>query len=133
MSDYRLTQSAGVIRASDGACIPNDHGNADHQAYEAWLAAGNTPDPFEPPPAPPASVLPQELMAQITAADAALIRAAIAGDDQKWLLWQALTAQRDPMVVTNARFLAGWAALVAVLGAPRMAEIAAALGVEVGL
>jgi hypothetical protein len=47
------------------------------------------------------------------------------------LLWASLQAQKDPMVVTNARFLAGWSALVQVLGAPRMTAIATALGVTI--
>lgn len=80
------------------------------------------------PPAP-VTVLPQDLMAQFTPADAVAIQAAIAGNVQFWLLWSAMTAQRDPMDVTNARFLAGWAALTQVLGAPRMAAIATALNI----
>jgi hypothetical protein len=48
---YQLTDSTNVLRVLDGALIPADPLNADRQAYEAWLAAGHTPDPA-PVPAP---------------------------------------------------------------------------------
>src|SRR5258708_1137554 len=56
-------------------------------------------------PVPVTTVLSQDLMTQFTAADAAAIQAAIAGNVQFWLLWASMQAQKDPMQVTNARFL----------------------------
>jgi hypothetical protein len=66
---YQLIQnSPGVTRTADGAHIPNDPGNRDWQAYQAWLAAGNTPAAV-----PPAT--PERLQAQYTAALDAFIDA----------------------------------------------------------
>lgn len=78
-----------------------------------------------------ATVLPQDIVAQLTADDMTKIQAAISSDATKALLWYAMVAQRDPMVVGNARFRAGWAALLSVLGQDRLNAIAAALGVTV--
>lgn len=41
---YTLLGTNAVLR-SDGAIIPDDAGNVDWQAYQTWLAAGNTPTP----------------------------------------------------------------------------------------
>ena len=52
MSDYKLVQdemgtTTGVLRASDGAYIPNSPDNMDWVAFMAWLADGNTPEPAD--------------------------------------------------------------------------------------
>ncbi len=43
---YRLTAN-GVQRLSDGAFVPAVESNCDWQAYQAWLAEGNMPNPAE--------------------------------------------------------------------------------------
>lgn len=70
-------------------------------------------------------------MVQFTVDDATRIQAAISGNSQFWLLWSAMQAQRDPMIVTRDRFRAGWAALSEVLGPARMAKIATAFDVTI--
>ncbi len=65
MSEYRLTEGALVIRALDGASIPPDPLNVDRMAYEAWLAAGGAPEPYEPPPEPvPATISDRQFFQQ---------------------------------------------------------------------
>lgn len=49
---YKLTDADVIIRTTDGACIPMVGGNRDYQDYLEWVAAGNTPAPFVPPPVP---------------------------------------------------------------------------------
>jgi hypothetical protein len=54
MADYQLTATDIVVRAEDGAHIPNDPANRDRAEYEQWLADGGVPDPYVPPePVPP--------------------------------------------------------------------------------
>ncbi len=48
MADYKLLLPSGVIRTADGAQIPDNPRNSDWRKYQAWLLAGNTPDPADP-------------------------------------------------------------------------------------
>jgi hypothetical protein len=52
LMSYKLRLVAGVIRLADGSFIPDDPRNAAWQQYQAWLGAGNTPEPADPPPPP---------------------------------------------------------------------------------
>jgi len=40
-------EAAGVIRTTDGACIPFDPDNRDAEEFALWLKSGNVPEPAE--------------------------------------------------------------------------------------
>jgi hypothetical protein len=50
---YRIITDNAVLHIEDNICVPFAPGNTDYAAYQAWLAAGNTPLPAPAPPAPP--------------------------------------------------------------------------------
>ena len=52
------------IEYEDGitVCAPFHDGNQDYEAYKEWLAEGNTPNPYVPPPEP-APLTPAEKLA----------------------------------------------------------------------
>lgn len=48
---YTLTDTSAIFRVADSALIPATASNIDYQQYLAWVALGNTPGPYVPPPA----------------------------------------------------------------------------------
>jgi len=49
---YKLIINDLIVRIADNAGIPADPANTDYQQYLAWLAEGNTPEPYVAPPPP---------------------------------------------------------------------------------
>ncbi|WP_407047975.1 hypothetical protein [Methyloraptor flagellatus] len=77
---YRATSTEAVFRA-DGAIIPADPDNRDWQAYLAWLADGNAPEPAAAPEPTPAAVSARraEALAALAASDIVVLRRAELG------------------------------------------------------
>ena len=50
MKYYIQSESGSVGIEGENISIPADPANTDWQAYQAWLAEGNTPNPYVPPP-----------------------------------------------------------------------------------
>ncbi len=73
-----IANSTSVARDADGATIPCDARNADWQAYSAWLAAGNTPNPAPVPPAPVPSCQLWQLQAVMPPAQWTAVQTAVA-------------------------------------------------------
>jgi hypothetical protein len=74
MADYQLTAlGATILRSLDGAYIPADPGNSDYVAYEAWVAAGNMPDPAPTPPRPK-QINPGDFLLRFTPAEQSAIQ-----------------------------------------------------------
>lgn len=90
MADYRLIETDIVVRVGDGAFIPNDPANRDRLEYEAWLAAGNTPDPYVPPAPSRREVLKSVVVRRLNDAGKLLAaRAALEADPLSHELWYA--------------------------------------------
>jgi hypothetical protein len=82
MAAYRVTQDGGYIRVSDGAYIPADSANRDYQSAQAWIAAGNTPEPYVAPPSPPRLVAKRLIIDRLqTAGKLAAARSALNAQD----------------------------------------------------
>lgn len=134
----RLTEAIAAVCPVDGVSIGRLDDKAtwriefSPEANDAQKSAAlEVLASFDGLAADPETVLPQDMMALLTPDDMTKIMTAISGNAQMALLWYSMVAQRDPMLVANVRFQAGWGALMQVLGAARMAEIASALGITV--
>jgi len=114
---YTLTSALAnnaqtVVRDADGASIPPDPRNADWQAYQAWLAAGNTPAPYTPPPPPPTVLSYLQFRALFTASENQAIITA-AQSNHALLDWLLQAVGAGQITLSDAAVKAGLDTLVA--------------------
>lgn len=104
---YKLTATPEIIARDDGWFIPTDPANTGYQQYLAWLAEGNTPEPYvAPPPPSPQSVTRFQALATLSAAGhLPTIRAHISTLDQDnitRLAWEHATDWERSSPTLNA-------------------------------
>lgn len=118
---YRLTDTQdAVIRIADGALIPSGH--RFWIDYQAWLAAGNTPEPAPPIPSPyPALIAARRYQAET--AGIMVNGMSVDTDDRSKLLINgaAVEAMLDPEYVLRWKTPSGFVDLTAqqVIGVAR--------------
>lgn len=110
MADYRLTPDGEPVRTLDGSFIPIDIANRDYLDYLAWLAEGNTPEPYVAPTPPPVTtVTPRQ--ARLALLDAGLldtIETKIRAKNRAFQIsWDYATEinRDDPLIATIAKEL----------------------------
>jgi len=105
---YKIGKFENIIRVEDKAHIPSDPINIDYQQYLAWVAQGNTPEPYiEPPPPIPQSLTQRQArVVLIRAGYLATVETVIANmpgvsGDEARITWEFATEIRrdDPLLV----------------------------------
>lgn len=125
---YKLLAGGGVCR-DDGACIPEDERNADWRDYQAWLAAGNTPEPAPSPEPARRFIDPASIVSRLPPY-AAAVKAAVEGNAAVWMFWQRLVGRTSPIDMASPDFTAAWSLLEQVIGKPAADELLAAVRAE---
>lgn len=100
---YTLTNFNSVVRDLDGATIPNDPSNRDWQEYQAWLGAGNTPNPM-PPPKPNKQFTFLQFMALFTPTEQDAI---ITSTDMQVRLFLVMATGAGPIDLDNPEVMQG--------------------------
>ncbi|SIO53836.1 hypothetical protein SAMN05443247_07625 [Bradyrhizobium erythrophlei] len=99
MAKYRQSATQFILDASDFSCVSDDPMAPDRIAYVAWLAAGNTPDPFIP-----LSVSPRQARLALSAAGLLdRVTSTVASADQATqITWEFATQidRNSPLIAT---------------------------------
>ena len=107
MVSYTLIYNSMSVQRNDGAIVPNDSRNTDWQAYQQWLAAGNTPAAAPAPPIAVPSCQLWQLEAVLTAAQWSAAMNAIAAMNNPII--SAFAAHGSNVIPANSTTLAALA------------------------
>ncbi len=126
-----------MVYSNDGHSFGNQLASYVLKIGEKSLPEGATPAqilaafPKYNDPVSATVVLSHDLMLLFTVADYTKIKDAQVLDNQFGLYWTQLQTNKDQMSISDTYFKTRWAALVQVLGQPRMTAIATALNVVI--
>ena len=120
---YTLTSTEVILR-SDGVFIPNEPMNADWQAYQVWLALGNTPSPAPPPPPADVVVTFLQFMALFTPTEQAAL---VNTTDTQTKLFVLMASGVGTLDLSNSEVIAGvnYIASIGLITADRVSQILA--------
>ena len=126
---YTLTNSGSVVRDADGAVIPADPAVAEWRTYQAWLAAGNTPNPAPLPPAAVPSCKLWQLRSVMSATQWTAVQAAVAALNEAAVA--AFAADGDDLIPANSKTLLALGAAIGLSAAQVTALVQQAAEVQI--
>ena len=100
----------GIIFRSDNTSIPPDPANLDYAAYLQWVAEGNVPEPYVPPPAAPITVSRYQFKVGLTKAGIrtqveAAVAASVDQDVKDAYAEASVFVENDPFIVSMSAAL----------------------------
>lgn len=134
MALYQLAAADGSLVSrllDDGSTefISKDVSSRHWREYQDWLAAGNTPDPYVPPSAPPPSCQLWQLQAVMTPAQWAAVQSAVANLNNPAVT--AFMAHGTNVIPANSKTLVQLAAAIGLTADQAAALVAQASAVSI--